>query len=113
MAAFKYDHRGAWGFIKNPLPAQQQEQSFKNAGLYIGDIKSVNKTEIIVGGKNIAERIFIGDRLCLFSNNKIIIIRATFPMQTITRCEISSGNWSDIRQGMKVYKYVQKNRGMD
>jgi len=93
------------GFIKNPVPVEKMQDSFDINELYIGNIKSVNKGEIIVGGRRIAETVCLWDRLCLFVNSEVIILRATFPMQTVTKCKIISGNINHIKPGMKVYKY--------
>lgn len=95
-----------WGFIINPLSVQKQEQSLASAGLYIGDIKSVSKTELMVGGKDIAVRVVMGDKLCLYSADKLIILRAVFPMMTLAKCEVISGNRNGVKPGMKVYKYT-------
>ena len=90
------------------MAVKKQEQSFISAGLYIGDVKSVSSTEIIVGGKDIAEHVYMGDKLCLYSGDKIIILRSTFPMQTVTKCEVISGHRKDVKPGIKVYKYSGK-----
>ena len=97
LAAAKKD--GKWGFIKNPLVVSQQH------GQFIGEIKSVNRNEIIVGGKDLASRIYLGDKLVLYSGNNIIILRSSFPMQTVTKCDLISGKREEVKSGMKVYKY--------
>lgn len=96
---------GKYGFIKSPIPAQKQEQAFTDMGLYIGTIQSVSAMEVVVGGRDIAERVYMGDKLCLYSGDNLIIIRSTFPMQTITKCEVVTGSIKDIKPGMKVYRY--------
>ncbi len=100
-----------WGFIKNPLTVSWQAESLEKSGQLIGDVKSVSGNEITVGGKNIAERVMMGDKLCLYADEKLVILRSTFPMQTITKCEIISGNIKDIKPGMKVYKYRRDKMG--
>lgn len=82
-------------------------ESNAGTGPYIGNINSVTATDIIVGSKDIAERVSMGDKLCVFSGGNIIILRATFPMQTVAKCEVVSGNRKDIKFGMKVYKYLK------
>ncbi len=103
----KYGAGAKFGYIKNPLSAEKQTSSLEHAGLFIGEIKSVKGNEIIIGGKDIGERVGMGDRLCLYSADNLIIIRAVFPMMTTSKCVLSSGNIKEIKPGMKVYRYVE------
>jgi len=68
-------------------------------------VQSNNKGEVIVQGNNIAAHVYMGDKLCLYSGDEIIILKSTFPMQTISKCSVISGNIKKIRPGMKVYRY--------
>ncbi len=100
----------SWGFLKNPLIPKKQEETFEQGGQLIGEIKSVNGREIIVGGRNIGERVFMGDKLSIYSGDKLIILRSSFPMQTVTKCVMVSGSLNDIKPGMKVYRYRKVKR---
>jgi len=104
-SASEMSHIHVWATVIKILSGAE---SNAGAGPYIGNINSVSATEIIVGSKDIAERVLMGDKLCLFSGENIIILRATFPMQTVAKCEVVSGNRKDIKFGMKVYKYLKK-----
>jgi len=96
---------GLYGFILNPVSGKNKEKILDVAGLLTGVIKSVSAGEIIVGGSNISGNVCIGDKLCIFSGENLIILRSTFPMMTVTKCEIVSGSRKEIKTGMKVYKY--------
>jgi len=100
---------GKLGYIANPLSVQNQEQSLNNAGLFIGAVKSITENDLIVGGSDIAFKVHMGDKLCLYPDDKIIVLRATFPMMTVTKCKVISGNRNDVKPGMKVYKYSAGN----
>jgi len=100
----------SWGFIKNPLVPKKQEETFEQGGQLIGEIKSVSGGEIIVGGRNIGERVFMGDKLSIYSGDRLIILRSSFPMQTVTKCNLVSGTLGDIKPGMKVYRYRKEKR---
>lgn len=102
--------RSAMGLIRNPLVAQKREETFETAGVLIGEINSIRGREIVVRGKNIGETVFLGDRLMTYAGEKLLILRASFPMQSVTKCELVSGGMSDLKPGMKVYKYRKEKR---
>jgi len=111
VAVVKTVKENLYGFIKNPLTTKIAENNLNMRGQFIGLVQSINKSEIIVQGSNIAARVCMGDRLCLFADEKMIILNSTFPMQTITKCRIVSGKIKDIKPGMKVYKYTGRKKG--
>jgi hypothetical protein len=93
------------GYIKNPLNSEVQVQFLEQTGQFIGEVKSISAIEIIVAGSNIAEKVRMGDKLCIILDNEIIIFNASFPMQTVTKCKVIAGNRDKIKLGMKVFKY--------
>jgi hypothetical protein len=84
----------------------------ENAGMFIGKIKSASGNEIIIIGNNIAEQVCMGDKLCLYSGDELIVLRASFPMMTMTKCELVTGERNDIKTGLNVYRYkkIQKEK---
>ena len=100
----------AMGILRNPLIAQKREETFETAGLLIGEIHSIRGREIVVRGKNIGETVFLGDRLMAYAGEKLLVLRASFPMQSVTKCELVSGKINDLKPGMKVYKYRKEKR---
>ena len=61
-------------------------------------------------GKNIGETVFLGDRLMAYAGEKLLVLRSSFPMQSVTKCELVSGKINDLKPGMKVYKYRKEKR---
>lgn len=98
---------GKWGFVKNPLTAKGKIENYEKAGTLIGTIFSISGNEVIVAGK-IAEKVRIFDKLCTFSGEKMIVLRADFPMMTTSKCRVISGSIKDLQKGMKVYLYSRK-----
>jgi len=94
------------GFLINPLSSKDQEKSLNISGLRVGEIKSVAAGEIVVGGTDIGSRVMLGDKLCLYNGENMIILRSTFPMMTTTKCTVVSGSSKDLKKGMPVYKYT-------
>jgi len=75
-----------------------------------GDVNQVDKKsrEIIVRTSGDSNNIQMGDLLYVRIDGKIVKLRATFPMQTITRCKAEGENrqmWIKIEKGMPVYRY--------
>jgi len=96
---------GRYGYIKNPLTLSDMIDSFNRGRQMIGIVKSVSGNEIIVSGSDIAKKVFIGDKLCVYSKSDIILLRSTFPMMTVSKCEVIAGARNNIKAGLKVYKY--------
>ncbi|HOK02637.1 MAG TPA: WG repeat-containing protein [Spirochaetota bacterium] len=93
MAPVKKD--GKWGYIKNPLNAKEKINSYEQAGAFIGTIYSIQGNEVIVAGK-IAERVYMGDKLCAFNGENIIVLQAYFPMMTTSKYHLISGSLKDL-----------------
>ncbi len=79
-------------------------------GEKIGEIKQlVMKTgEVIVGSPTAGSDITMGDLLYIRIEKKIVLLRATFPMQTIAKCKAEGKNhalWTKAVIGMSVYRY--------
>lgn len=100
--------RDRWGFIKNPLSAESQSEQLEYAGMLVGTVKAIEGNEIIITGSNIGKNVMLFDKLCVFSDEEMIILSAHFPMMTVAKCKISSGDISLIKPGMKVYKYKKE-----
>jgi hypothetical protein len=94
-----------WGFLKNTISASTQGDHLRKTGQMIGVIGMITGKEITVNSNDNGGSVFMGDTLCLYSGDTIIILRVTFPMMTVSRCELISGNRPLIKVGMKVYKY--------
>jgi len=99
-----------WGFLKNTISASTQGNHLEKTGRMIGVVGKITQKEITVNGNDIGGRVFMGDSLCLYSGDTIIILRVTFPMMTVSGCELVSGNRALIKPGMKVYKYRKPER---
>ncbi|MCX8122857.1 MAG: WG repeat-containing protein [Spirochaetes bacterium] len=104
------EYKSGWGFIKNPLPLAKKVNSLEKAGAYVGNVKEVKSDEILIVGKDIAERVRMFEKLCIFSGDKLILLRAHFPMMTTAKCKVISGSIKQITPGMKVYKYREKDK---
>ncbi len=103
---------GKYGYIKNPLIIKDTIDSFSHGGQQVGEIKSVTGNEILISGTDIGRKVFIGDKLCVSSNNELILLSSSFPMLTMIKCDIISGNRNMLKKGLKVYKY-KKRKGDD
>lgn len=71
----------------------------------VGKIGEINKTtgEIIVTSSKVSEKIPMGTRLYVKSGNRVIVLEAVYPMQTVARCRVVSGSISSLKAGMDVY----------
>jgi len=70
----------------------------------VGSIAQINEKEIIVKYKNASDPLKINQLLhVVTSENKPVIMRVTYPMQTSAKCTVISGNKSAITKGMAVY----------
>ncbi|HPD78827.1 MAG TPA: WG repeat-containing protein, partial [Spirochaetota bacterium] len=98
-----------WGYIKNPLSAKEIVIHYEQAGAFVGTIYSIEGNEVIVAG-NIAEKVRLFDTLCIFSGEKMVLLRAVFPMMTTSKCRVISGSIKDLQKGMKVYKYNKESK---
>ena len=80
-------------------------------GELIGKIGEVNTFtgEIIVQSPQAAAKIKMGSKLYVRINGRVVIITATYPMQTVAKCKLVSSNagyLGQIRKGIPVYCYV-------
>jgi predicted DNA-binding WGR domain protein len=96
---------GKWGILRKPLSDAVQEKSMEQAGLFVGTVSKVTPGVILVEGNTITVKVSMGEKLCLYSGDSIIILRSTSSMMTVTKCGLVSGNLKDIKLGMKVYRY--------
>ncbi|MEW6526414.1 MAG: WG repeat-containing protein [Spirochaetota bacterium] len=101
---------GKWGYIKNPLRAGEIEKSFEAAGMLIGTVESIEGKTVIVALKDINKQVNLGQKLCLYSGENMIIMRANFPMMTVIQCNVVSGSIKDIKAGIKVYAYREEKK---
>jgi hypothetical protein len=97
---------GKWGYVGNPLTMQQQMDVLEGAGVIVGSVKEIAGNEVIVAGSSAIQTVRMFDKLCTFAEGKIIILNAYFPMLTIVKCKVISGNSASIAKGAKVYKYT-------
>jgi hypothetical protein len=79
-------------------------------GAKIGVVSSIDlKTaEIIVRSPAAVNDMYMGDLLYLRIDGKIILLRVTFPMQTVSKCKAEGKNralWVKVGKGMTVYRY--------
>jgi len=73
-------------------------------GELIGTIGGFDGAEIVVNGKDtIGRQAPIGRALIVDAKGQYIFLQTTFPMQTIVKCKVTSGDRSQIKKGMKVY----------
>ena len=80
-------------------------------GEHIGKIGEVNTAtgEIVVQSPQAAEKIRMGGKLYVRINGNVIIMTATYPMQTIAKCKLipsNAGYLGQIGKGIPVYSYV-------
>lgn len=70
----------------------------------VGSIAQIKGKEIIVKYKNASDPFKINQLLHVVSSeNKPVIMKVTYPMQTSAKCTIISGNISAITKGVTVY----------
>lgn len=79
-------------------------------GEKVGEVKQINKKngEVIVGSPAASKNIKMGDLLYIRIEGKVVQLRATFPMQTISKCRTEGSNsdlWLKIKTGMTVYRW--------
>jgi len=73
-------------------------------GELIGTIGSLEGSDVIVNGRDtIGRQAPLGRALIVDAKGQYIYLQSTFPMQTVVRCKITSGDRSHIKKGMKVY----------
>lgn len=76
----------------------------------IGVIGSVDAGtgEVIVNIPGSSGMVTIGDLLFVQVNGEVVVLRATFPMQTMSKCKLLPGHkkyFSKLTRGMPVYRY--------
>lgn len=81
-------------------------------GVKIGVVTGIDQktAEIIVGTSTAANDIKMGDLLYLRIGGKIVLLRVTFPMQTISKCRAEGKNRAlraKAVKGMTVYRYMK------
>ena len=73
-------------------------------GEFIGTVGGFEGSNIIVNGKDtIGRQAPIGRTLVVDANGQYIYLQSTFPMQTVVKCKVTSGDRTQIKKGMKVY----------
>jgi len=63
-------------------------------GEHIGKIGDVNRKtgEIIVESPDAAEKILMGTKLYVRVDDKVVVMTATFPIQTVAKCKLVKGS---------------------
>jgi len=100
----RVEQNGKYGYIKSPLSTAERIAIIKQHGRLAGTIREIKSGEVIIAGTDIANIVFIGDLLVVDSPQSEIVLRANFPMMTLVRCSLMSGNIKDLHGGMSVYK---------
>ncbi|MCL1833583.1 MAG: hypothetical protein FWG49_03685 [Leptospirales bacterium] len=74
-------------------------------GELIGAVGGFDGAEVIVNGKSdaIGRQAPIGRTLIVDAKGEYVYLQSTFPMQTVVKCKITSGDKAHIKKGMKVY----------
>ena len=73
-------------------------------GALIGTVGGFEGTDVVVNGKDtIGTQAPIGRVLIVAANGEYIYLQSTFPMQTVVKCKVTSGDLAKIKKGMKVY----------
>jgi len=73
-------------------------------GELIGTVGGFEGADIIVNGKDtIGIKAPIGRALIVDANGQYVYLQSTFPMQTVVKCRVTSGDRVHIKKGMKVY----------
>jgi hypothetical protein len=86
------------------------QKNYEIADLLIGTFKSLEGKTLAVALKGVNKHMNLGQKLCLYSGEKMIIMRASFPMMTVTKCDVVSGSVKDITIGTKVYVYREEKK---
>ena len=84
---------------------------FASDGELIGRICEINKSgkEITVQSSRAAEKISMGTKLYVHAGGKPVILIASFPMMTVAKCRINSGQasyFNELTKNMPVYLYI-------
>jgi predicted DNA-binding WGR domain protein len=93
--------KGLWGYVDKNLFKEESP-----LGLFVGTVKEVSGTTIIVSGSGIDQKVQMGNILIVDTGNVRIEIKAVFPMMTQAKCTIGKKN-EKIKPGMKVYKTAE------
>ena len=73
-------------------------------GELIGVIGGFEGADIIVNGRDtIGRQAPVGRALIVDANGQYIFLQSTFPMQTVVKCRVTSGDRAQIKKGMNVY----------
>ncbi|MCP4137998.1 MAG: hypothetical protein GY754_43950 [bacterium] len=78
----------------------------------LGKIRKINRAsgEIIVISSG-AKRIRMGQKLYLKVNNKIVVLRASYPMMTVVKCRLLPGYYKylgQIKKNTPIYRYKKE-----
>ncbi len=97
----------------DPTSKKSAAQSALGEGPVIGQVGAVKMKsgEIIVKTPEAAGLINMGDRLYLRIGGKAVLMKASFPMQTISKCVLEQGYrgyMEKITKGMPVHRYVKE-----
>lgn len=79
-------------------------------GEKVGEVKQVDQSAgvVVVGSPTAGSDIKMGDLLYMRIDSKVVLVRATFPMQTVAKCKPEGKNrdiWTKAEKGMPVYRY--------
>lgn len=86
--------------------------SYSLDGEKVGKIGEVNKKtkEIIVESSEVQEKIQIGTKLYVRIDDKVVIMEATYPMQTVAKCKLAKSDAAylpRIKKGQEVFLYIE------
>ena len=85
----------------NEKPAEASENIL---GKFIGTIGGFEGGDVVVNGRDtIGVQASIGRALIVDANGQHIYLESVFPMQTVVKCKVTSGDRAKIKKGMKVY----------
>ena len=87
-------------------------------GEQIGKIGEVNTVtgEVVVQSPQAAAKIKMGSKLYVRINGKVVIMTATYPMQTVAKCKLipsNAGYLGQIGKGIPVYGYIAGMENVD
>jgi hypothetical protein len=82
----------------------------QSEGVKVGVVQVIDKKsgEIIVSSPTAGDDIKMGDLLYVLIDGKVVQLRSTFPMMTVSKCKPEGKNralWAKAEKGMKVYRY--------
>ena len=73
-------------------------------GELIGTVGGFDGAEIIVNGRDtIGMQAPMGRALIVDAKGEYVYLQSTFPMQTVVKCKVTSGDRALIKKGMKVH----------